>query len=32
MNGREHVVQHFDRRRIAAQMEEILVKAARSRL
>ena len=28
MNGREYVVRHFDRRKIAAQMQDILVKAA----
>jgi glycosyltransferase involved in cell wall biosynthesis len=31
MNGREYVVQHFDRRRIAKQMEDILVRVARNR-
>lgn len=31
MNGREYVVQHFDRKIIAASMEEILVKAAAKR-
>lgn len=30
LNGREYVVQHFDRRKIAAQMEDILFKTARS--
>jgi len=29
-NGRDYVVQHFDRRKIAAQMEDILTRAARN--